>query len=181
MDEQQDSPKKLSTILPPPPRQIKQPAESEPSPTGECPRAATVISIVLMVFAGYALVCVLQLLFGLRQYAEAKTQMPSWLWWMILVANLIYFAGNAVMGVGLLDMMRWARKATIFWLVYASVQDFFISNIMNNVIQNSGSEQGYHVTVFFGAYLVINGVMSYFLTRRTMIEEYDHAERNSAE
>jgi hypothetical protein len=165
------------SLLPPTPPSQYAPGFSTQAP-GRRPVAATVIAIVLLVFAAMNLLAFLP-----NKQSALDMRILSW------STAVLFIAGQVSVAIGLLQLRRWSRKATIFVMigkfvlehaltVYVLLQSFGeMQRIMSSTpgmppsLLNFSLIAGMVFSVVFWG--VVYGLMIFFLTRPNVVEAFD--------
>ena len=191
MDEQPYDQSDLpSSSVPPPPLPANlPPGMTAPSLQAERPAAATVIGILLLIFAGFALMNLVQSVIGSTGHSSnpAYRMYPQWYWPLSSINCVIAFTCELLLGIGLLRMRSWARKWTIIWLICAPFLGFIVSGLALSHLNYAMFENSMpgatasmtamimKITVVVSIVLVlaINGLMIYFITRPNVVAAFD--------
>jgi hypothetical protein len=176
-----------STLPPPPPPSFAPFTTSAPPSPNQRPTAALVIGILLVVFAGLGAVGVLV---NIVQLAIPIPMEDSGMRPMSLIASVIGSVSivlQAVAGIGLLRLLRWARKFTIYAMIVTFCMGVFSSIFMMShlssvmpTVPDAASKAVVGVAMTGGLVLgmlfavVENGLIIFFLTRPHVVAAFRH-------
>jgi hypothetical protein len=172
------------TPVSPPP--FISPAVAQPTAEPQRPVAATFIGVVLLIFAFIGLASFIFRLIQMTTGTLIPSPLPSWLSSLSMVIGVLSTVAQAIMGIGLLRVLPWARVGAIVTFVVLFVLSAVISiltvtntNLPQMAMPNNPVTPSVMHGVLIGSMIfgllftaAIYGLMIYFLTRPNVVAAF---------